>query len=725
MQLADYSPASIAACEVVSQESLGWNRQIYQRLKLALELGLRRQIFIAVCDDRSLRDRLAARLHAELRQSAVTPPGTPSGLDSPTFFSFSLAANDPNPLMAIEQRVRRYAAQKRHRSAMEGLGFQIIGVERLTRQSATVQWRFLSYLRQLPRHPVAAVSSVLLWVPRPWLNSIQQSAPEFWQHCTRLFEFIGEPTPIVETDTADEFGTQVPQRDDRVYPREDTEAIADDIVLPGESTELPLDWTRDRPLPVEAGSLQSELDFNAKSDAEVFEYISAVGGGLSDPPPVVASFQHLNPELADGVTATGEPEARSHLLQLDRLHGNGAVAADLAEEYQRLGDFYRDRIEQGNASLPYLHVAILAYECALDCMAADCDRRPAILNDVGTLCWMSSRSQATAEEKIACFDRAIAAYRDALDLTPAAASPQSHAMIQNNLGAVYGELARYRDGADNLARSIEAFEAALPYRRADIDPQAFVATQNNLGTAHWNLAQYREPTNHLQRAIEAYNEALGAIAIEDIDANPSHALNFAMLQNNLGTAYWNLAQHDPREDRLLLAISAYRSALMYRTPDTTPAACAATQNNLGTAYWHLADREREGTEARAEFLQQAIAAYETAIQLAEQVRSNPNSAPLAFDVCAAHNNLGLAHYQLVTPPCEPRDNAALLEHLEASLHHHLKALEGWQQGDRYQMALSFVLQVIRTLYDRGGIQGQNKAFSMLPGHLLPEVMRQL
>jgi hypothetical protein len=63
-----------------------------------------------------------------------------------------------------------------------------------------------------------------------------------------------------------------------------------------------------------------------------------------------------------------------------------------------------------------------------------------------------------------------------------------------------------------------------------------------------------------------------------------------MIQNNLGTAYWNLAQYEQPETWLDRATVAYQDALKYRTPEVAPAASAATQNNLGTAYWHLADR---------------------------------------------------------------------------------------------------------------------------------------
>jgi hypothetical protein len=127
-------------------------------------------------------------------------------------------------------------------------------------------------------------------------------------------------------------------------------------------------------------------------------------------------------------------------------------------------------------------------------------------------------------------------------------------------------------------------------------------------------------------------------------------------------------------------------------------------------------------------LEQAISAYEIAIELAqslgEQTNLPPNEIGLTFDRFATHNNLGLAHYQLVTHPHFCGEVATRRSHLEASLHHHLQALAGWKSDpQRYQMALEFVVQTTRAFYNEGDIRGQNLAFSQLPVGLLPEVMQ--
>ncbi|HLO50272.1 MAG TPA: hypothetical protein VK211_17790, partial [Kamptonema sp.] len=199
----------------------------------------------------------------------------------------------------------------------------------------------------------------------------------------------------------------------------------------------------------------------------------------------------------------------------------------------------------------------------------------------------------------------------------------------------------------------------------------------------------------------------------------------------------------PSEALLLEAVNAYREALKYRTQDLVPAACAATQNNLGTVYWHLANlRQKQG---RVETLKDAVSAYQSAIAAAKQIHPNQ----LTFDLLAAYNNLGLAHYQLATDPYFSLSKLELKAHLESALQNHLQACTGWQQqingsglaggknansqspnpkpvyADCRQSALSCIVKTIRAFYSECGLQGQNLALSKVPGDLLPEILQQL
>ena len=226
-----------------------------------------------------------------------------------------------------------------------------------------------------------------------------------------------------------------------------------------------------------------------------------------------------------------------------------------------------------------------------------------MLNDIGNLYWMLSRQ--STDQALLNLEKAINVYQLALDQIDPETRSQTYAMIQNNLGSAYSDRAYREDPAENLQLAIGAYQNALMHRSATDDPSRYAATQNNLGTAFWNLAQHKAPISNLQSAIAAYIEALHHY---DSEQEPLH---YAMIQNNLGTAYWNLSQCQPsrdlaeslsatQEDFLMLAIGAYRIALIYRTLESAPAANAATQNNLGTAYWHLANLSSTHPEDRSQ-----------------------------------------------------------------------------------------------------------------------------
>ena len=58
-------------------------------------------------------------------------------------------------------------------------------------------------------------------------------------------------------------------------------------------------------------------------------------------------------------------------------------------------------------------------------------------------------------------------------------------------------------------------------------------------------------------------------------------LNWAMTQNNLGTALRQLGEREDGTLRLEEAVAAYRAALEVRTRERVPLAWAQTHHNLG------------------------------------------------------------------------------------------------------------------------------------------------
>ena len=733
---------------IPSQKVSSSNKQIYQRLKQAIDLNLRRQIFIAACDDLYLRDCLAARLQAELATQD-------SPIDYPRFVSLELDLSDPNPWGSIGAWLTQHQPPQNKGNYSRLPGFQILGAEHLSRHDAAVQWSFLSYLRDIEANLQMCESTLLLWVSRPWLSSIEQSAPEFWQWRTGVFEFEGEPTPAKgDFGHSEDFGHSQDLGNFR-----DNGDSGDQLLRYSESGQFPIPEDE----PPEVPDFPSGAP-DSKS-VELADLVLAAASGELSAENNAASEDNFQPLQT--------------LQYIELLQEHQCCSEALALAYYNLGNCYRDRILGGDASFQNLTIAIraieqvIAYleldsnlqenreptdECArliaqlkqnlTDC-AEESDSLPPIsdlLNDLGTFYWMLSRdrTQHNASDPVSCLERSIALYLEGLNRTDDQSPPQTRVRLNKNLGIAAADLARYQDKTENLQQAVAAYQQALLDLDPAAEPQQYAAAQNNLATAYWNLAQDGEPLAkpserivYLKSAIAAYTAALSCYSPE------REPLNYAGVQNNLGTTYWNLAQHEPSELLTVKAIEAYREALKYRTRELVPAAAAATYNNLGTAYWHLANQFQQ-KQARTESLQQAITAYEAAVDIAGKL----DRTQLTFDTLAARNNLGLAHYQLATDPDFTLNKAAQTSHLEAALDHQLQVCVGWgqhlndkgltygdklnlptaansQAADSRQTALSYIVKTIRAFYSECGLQGQNLALSKVPGDLLPEILRRL
>ena len=71
-------------------------------------------------------------------------------------------------------------------------------------------------------------------------------------------------------------------------------------------------------------------------------------------------------------------------------------------------------------------------------------------------------------------------------------------------------------------------------------------------------------------------------------------LQWAMSQNNLGTALGTLGEREPGAARLEEAVTAFGEALLERTREQAPLQWAATQNNLEIAL-RLLEARRQGS----------------------------------------------------------------------------------------------------------------------------------
>ncbi|MDY6783435.1 MAG: tetratricopeptide repeat protein [Cyanobacteriota bacterium] len=710
------------------------NLQAYQRLQLSLFLGLRRQLWIATCDDVQLRDRLAEQLHKD-----VEPPNQPSRL-----VSLELNLENPAFLAQIAQWLKQHPDFQNHQVP---LTFQILGIEGLTRQPAS-QRRFEKHLQAMSRHLPQLNVNLLLWLSRPWVNKIQQSVPEFWRWRTGVFAFSGEVTVPPHLRSAMDVlkrSIQVPER------VEWNEGVSSgQSLFPGEGA-FPLIRLLDSPPRDGESGRAGERETGRGGDGETGRggdgergragegEMGRGGDGESGRAGeremgragdgVVAKFDESgtteNPsssvvENGNGKTAMVPASPRS-FAQLEQLERQQALSPEaLATAYLELGDRYRDAIAVGNTSLEVLSTAIQSYERGLQ-WSDEVSSLSDILNDLGNFYWMRSRCWQELQPALGDLEQAIQYYQEAIArVEEGESSPTQYAKIQNNLGAAYSDLARYGDSAGNLQRSIEAYQEALRHRPQELDPLKYGSTQNNLGTAYWHLAQQQNPTQNLRAAIAAYQEALAQYHPE------TASMQWAMIQNNLGTAYWNLAQREEPEVWLERAIECYSASLRYRTAETAPAACAATQNNLGTAYWHWSFSEMLTPQRQLEYLERAIAAYSVAAAIAEELSLKNPPVFVSFDLVAAYNNLGSIRVQIATNEAFSLPSAVCDEHLEAALQAHLKALSiATPQADSHTMSFNGIIATVRLFYQSGGSAAQNRALSLIPARILPSIMERL
>lgn len=806
--------AGTSVTELPLRNLLSLNQQTYDRLKVALSLNLRRQIFIAVCDDLPLRDRLAMQLQTELAHFSMATAATtdfhtfnpvePRAI--PKLVTLDLNLHDPNPIAQVVEWLSHFPPQKSGRTLVTP-AFQFLGIERLTRQSAAIQSIFLSYLQSIEQFS-SVDSCLLLWMTQPWFRMLPEAVPEFWHCRTGVFEFIGDPTPLpvtsperIQPHTPETSVTLNPRNSPTISPKSPNypDPLADSSSTIGlsENPWIPLAEDLNHWYEPEAedftGRAATALTYPSGETAT--EQLPELENGqgrqaiYGDSPfePRGATVSHLEPEsdLSDlelklsqiavlnseeqsllSAAQRANQAADSSLLdqpldlerasieellslnpdfwaqqvsdiqqtmpllqhiellqqQIEKLHQGQESTAVLATAYRTLGNFYRDCVEQGDASVENLTFGVQAYEQALQWLPEDSFEQAEVLNDLGNLYWMTAQLQPTSKETVECLQRTVQIYQlalQSLDAQQQIQHVQLYTTVQNNLGATYADLARHQEPAANLQRSIDAYQQVLQYRTAASDALRYASIQNNLGTTYWNLAQHQHPATNLKHAIVAYSEA---IQHYEPAQDP---LNYAMIQNNLGTAYWNLAQYEQPQDYLTLALTAYQAALQYRTLEAAPVAFAATQNNLGTAYWHLSNHSRQ-PEQRLSYLQQAIVAYETTLQAAAHLAAHQPDATLNFDLASTQNNLGLAHFQIATEREAALPATTQAMHLEAALQHHLLSWRGWEtKPELRQTALSCIVQTVRACYQQLGLTGQNQALSQIPSQLLPEILPKL
>ncbi|MEA5450155.1 hypothetical protein VB780_16360 [Leptolyngbya sp. CCNP1308] len=748
-----------------SQTYLGHNQEAYQELRLALQLNLRRQLLIAVCDDLALQEQLAQRLETNFSPLPETVPLAPE-VRARQLMLVTLRLSGDRPDL-VREVLLWLKQQRRLQSSLPTTPvFQIVGIDQLTRQSPTVQNRFLASLIRVDALLTQLDCRLVVWVPRPWLGKIRQSVPGFWRSRSGLFEFMGEPSappsaparaevpPAPSSPSANPPDLWRVLRDDLSTFEQPAPASKD--LTPKDATEKPA-----VPPPIDLPTLlapDSKAARHSVPPQNPQGYTVVEQGAFSSivMPPVgataaetLAALQRAEPVLptVEPVSTPVSPSPTSlHLTEALQLPPDLAQDAELANlwryiqglveqqagpltlsrAYLALGQMGRDRLSVDAPAASVLGFATAVYDRAIAGLPEGSTDWCDALNDLASLYWLQGQQEDTPDPA-PWLRRSVSTYEKALKGGQKAIPADTLGRIYGNLGTVYGLLANLDDPAPCLEKAVKAYQHAVEYspaarfrdgslRESPID---YANLQNSLGAIHWRLSQYDQPQHHLAQAVVAYGEALAHRTAADAP------LEYAMVQNNLGIAYWSLAQHQQPVFLLERAIAAYQAALKYRTVAAAPAGCAATANNLGTAYWDLAQQAAVTGERRIVTLQQAVAAYETALAAAHiALQASPPPA-LGFDLWATCHSAGVVHDQLAQALPETQTEARQ-RHLEEALQQYLLAYQGWHSDpQQVEVLITALVYNAHLSFEIFGIPGQQAVLSKLPGELLAQVLRRL
>ncbi len=245
-----------------------------------------------------------------------------------------------------------------------------------------------------------------------------------------------------------------------------------------------------------------------------------------------------------------------------------------------------------------LHSAVELYDRALSiCPVAEELLRARITARKGTAL------QAMPGHGTSPLEAARDAYQAAIPVLASLGLPEEVAEAEMNLGVVLQSLAS--EGRARITDAISAYQRALRTFDRTHHKQEFAILQNNLATAFLSIpftddrAKMREAL-----AVQAFEEALKVINLID---NPSE---YAMLQNNLGNALQYASSSHVVENNLR-ALDAYDEALKVRTRATTPLEYANTIANKANCLANLPDdvaRPEAGnrgnlTQARAYYVE--------------------------------------------------------------------------------------------------------------------------
>jgi len=204
------------------------------------------------------------------------------------------------------------------------------------------------------------------------------------------------------------------------------------------------------------------------------------------------------------------------------------------------------------------------------------------------------RMPGTGLEELA---QAREAFEAALPVLTEAGDAEERAEAEMTYGLVLQALANVRRAA--LPDAVAAYQRALRFFAKETHPREFAILHNNLATAYLSMRLAPEKEGLREAlAVQSFREALKVVTLVD---DPGE---YAMLQNNLGNALQSLRSSHPFEN-LLRAVEAYDESLKVRTEHDMPVEHANTLANKANALMNLPDHPSEPDRGNPQNLAEA------------------------------------------------------------------------------------------------------------------------
>ena len=206
-------------------------------------------------------------------------------------------------------------------------------------------------------------------------------------------------------------------------------------------------------------------------------------------------------------------------------------------------------------------------------------------------------------------EQARAALETALGSLTAEGSDEEIAEAEMNLGLVLQNLAGLHKA--RIQDSISAYQRALRTFQRQRHPKEFAILQNNLATAFLSIPFTDERSKMREAlAVQAFEQGLSVVNIVD------HPSEYAMLQNNLGNALQYVSSSH-RVENGFRALEAYDEALKVRTVRNAPGEYANTIANKANCLINLPDNPAEAEAGNPANCAAALALYREAMAIFE------------------------------------------------------------------------------------------------------------